>query len=177
MRWGRRRGWLFMLPRYLGVMAPRVVAAPDSAASTRRWSPSRPQQKEGEALDLWARAVSGQREARESAEAAGRAAGPVNLASAQVERRGRAAAREGKERAGARARPSGPQRERKRSRPAGERKGHGRKSGLRAKTAERERKEKEIYFFSIFPKQFKIQFQLNSKSDFKSSNTKYCATA
>jgi len=82
----------------LSVTAPRVVAAPDSVASARRESPSRPRQKEGEAFDLWARAVSGQREARESAEAAGRAAGPVNLASAQAERRGRAAAREGKER-------------------------------------------------------------------------------
>ena len=41
----------------------------------------------------------------------------------------------------------------------------------------REEKKKEIYFFSIFPKQFKIQFQLKSKSDFKSSNTKYCAIA
>ena len=99
MRWGRRRGRLFMELRYLSVTAPRVVAAPDSVASARRESPSRPRQKEGEALDLWARAVSGQREACGSAGAAGRTAGLVNLASAQAERRGSAAAREGKERA------------------------------------------------------------------------------
>ena len=38
-------------------------------------------------------------------------------------------------------------------------------------------KKKEIYFFSIFPKQIqKYNFQLNSKSDFKPSNTKHYAT-
>jgi len=52
-------------------------------------------------------------------------------------------------------------------------------AGGRSRVGQKQGKEKkkEIYFFSIFPKQFKIQFQLNSKSDFKPSNTKYYAIA
>jgi len=37
--------------------------------------------------------------------------------------------------------------------------------------------KRKFISFQFFPKQFKIQFQLNSKSDFKPSNTKYYATA
>ena len=36
---------------------------------------------------------------------------------------------------------------------------------------------KFIFFFSIFPKKFKMQFQHNLKSDFKPNNTKFYATA
>jgi len=83
-----------MEPRYLGVTAPRVVAAPDSAASAWRWSLSRPWRKEGEAPDLRARAVSGRREG--ARRVSGRAAGPAAVWRAREKASWAAAQAEGK---------------------------------------------------------------------------------